>query len=234
MVCLHWSFITLSKLRFASPRKQAGTVPTPMQNTAPQLITKGNALAQYLLQAKSHWMCQWTHSFDAQSYIFSEVKWSLIRAKLPSVGTFFPWNKLFFLTPEPSLDIQLRFQKSRNLDIPRSFCRVNSCLWATDPPWQDCSTICAPLKKPGPTATTHHTVVQLCPEWIASLFLWLTEIWHRQWKISKVACADQRRGCLAGWRLGQYFFLPQEQHWKITPLSQCRSEVWSVSFPCLW
>lgn len=105
MVCLHWNFITLSKLRLAYLLKQAWTVPTPVQSPAPQLITKENALAQYLLQAQSYWICHGTHSCAAQSYIFSEVKWSLIRTQLPSVGTIF--FLVQFIFSEPSLDIPL-------------------------------------------------------------------------------------------------------------------------------
>lgn len=163
-----------------------------MQSPAPQLIWKGNALAQYLLQAKSHWICQWTHSFAAQSYTFTEVKWSLIRAKLPSVGTSFSWNSLVFLTPELNLVICLRYQMSRNLDKPKILLEGKLLSVGNEPTMRELQLNLCTIEE----TRTHWvppTITQLCIfVWdVLSLFPWLTEIWHCQLKISKVACADQ-------------------------------------------
>lgn len=157
-----------------------------------------------------------------------------MRAKLPSVDTFFPWNSLFFLTPDASLDIYLRYQMLR-IDT-RSFYRVNSCLWAMNSPWQNRSTICAPLNKPGPTGCHHpsHGCADLSkinsPHFPLKMVDWNMAL---SMKDLKNGLCWPRKGMFSWMETGKIFFLSQEQLWKITPLSQCRGADWSVSFPCL-
>lgn len=203
MVCLHLHFITLSKSRLASLLKQPETVPTPVQSSAPQLTSKGNVLAQYLLQAKSHWICQWTHSFAAHSYTFIEVKWSLIRAKLPSVGTFSLGTVNFFL---PLSQACLRYQITRNQDKPKTLLESKLLSGGNEPTMTELQHNLCTIEEPGPTGCHQPSHSCAALSRTSSLPFPLVN-WNMalSMKDLKSGLCWPRRGCLAGWRVGKYF-----------------------------